>query len=195
MKTTILLLLSFLTITVNSQENMRTTIPYHTIPEAPSSYTPASVAARMIDGLGFRYYWVTDSLRPEDLAFKPSVDGRTTAETVDHIYSLSKTINNTIFSRPNVKQEEAALSFEEKREKTLQLLYDASIELRKNPDLADLNIVFGSGENTREYPFWNLINGPIADAIWHTGQIVSFRRTSGNPFTSSVSLFSGKVRE
>ena len=149
----------------------------------------------MIDGLGFRYYWVSDSLSPEDLAFRPSVDGRSIDETIDHIYDLSKTISNTVFKKPNVRSEKEALSFNEKRERTLILLYNASLELRKNPDLADLNIVFGEGEKARKYPFWNLINGPIADAIWHCGQVVSFRRTSGNPFNSKASMLSGKVRD
>lgn len=40
-----------------------------------------------------------------------------------------------------------------------------------------------------------MLNGPIADALWHVGQVVSFRRSSGNPFNSKVSVFSGKVRE
>lgn len=195
MKTTLIALFTLFSFTSNSQENMKDPLPYYEIPEAPDSYTPASVTARMIDGLGFRYYWVTDSLQAEDLLFKPSEDGRTTAETIDHIYGLSKTINNTVFGKANLKSEKEDLSFEEKRERTLVLLNEASLELRKNPDLAKLNIVFGEGEKAREYPFWNLINGPIADAIWHCGQVVSFRRTSGNPFNSKASMFSGKVRD
>jgi hypothetical protein len=30
-------------------------------------------------------------------------------------------------------------------------------------------------------PFWHLINGPLADALTHVGQINSFRRLAGNP--------------
>ena len=52
-------------------------------------------------------------------------------------------------------------------------------------------IIFGD----KAYPFWNAINGPIADALWHCGQIVSFRRSSGNPFPKGVSVFTGKVRK
>ncbi len=48
---------------------------------------------------------------------------------------------------------------------------------------------------TVEYPFWNNINGPIADAIWHVGQVVSFRRSSGNPFPKGVSVLTGKKRD
>ena len=37
--------------------------------------------------------------------------------------------------------------------------------------------------------------GPIADALWHVGQVVTFRRSSGNPFNSKASVFTGKVRQ
>jgi hypothetical protein len=30
-------------------------------------------------------------------------------------------------------------------------------------------------------PFWYIINGPLADALTHVGQINSFRRMAGNP--------------
>jgi hypothetical protein len=29
-------------------------------------------------------------------------------------------------------------------------------------------------------PFWHIINGPLSDALTHTGQINSFRRLNGN---------------
>ncbi|MCK5671198.1 hypothetical protein KAI10_07435, partial [Candidatus Bathyarchaeota archaeon] len=33
----------------------------------------------------------------------------------------------------------------------------------------------------REFPVWNLINGPLSDALTHVGQIASWRRMNGNP--------------
>jgi len=71
----------------------------------------------------------------------------------------------------------------------------ASEILLKSTDLLEYKIVFKSEKGSTEYPFWNNINGPIADAIWHTGQVVLLRRASGNPFNSKVSVFNGKVRE
>ncbi len=191
----IALFLIFLPFNLFAQDTMKTTLPYYEIADAPETYTAAGVAARMIDGLGFRYYWVSEGLREEDLIFKPSEDGRTTGETVDHIYRLSRTIYNTINSIPNIKVEEVEMSFEETRKQTLEMLYQSSLILRENPDLDSLNIIFQNGDNSTEYPFWNLINGPIADALWHCGQVVSFRRSSGNPYNSKASVFSGKVRE
>ena len=63
-------------------------------------------------------------------------------------------------------------------------------------DMASFNMVFQYPDgSTQPYPFWNEINGPISDALWHTGQIVSFRRSSGNPFPSNISVLQGTVRE
>ena len=50
-------------------------------------------------------------------------------------------------------------------------------------------------EEKVEFPFWNQLNGPIEDAVWHSGQIVAFRRASGNPISKKISVFTGKVRE
>ena len=167
-------------------------LPYAKIPEAPESYTATNVAARMIDGLGFRYYWATEGLRPEDLAYKPSSEARTSEATIDHILGLTEVILNSVKKLSNdgsTTRED--LTFAEKRAITLNNLQQAS-EILKNSSPNDLN---ASPTRTTEDPFWNQINGPISDALWHTGQVVSFRRASGNPFNSKVSVLSGNVRE
>src|SRR4030095_3596210 len=43
---------------------------YYTIPDTPKSFTANNVAARMVDGLGFRYFWATEGLTDKDLAYK-----------------------------------------------------------------------------------------------------------------------------
>lgn len=175
----------------NSQNSQ---LPYYEIPEYPSEYNEGTVVARMIDGLGFRYYWATEGLRDKDLAFKPSDKGRTTAETIDHIYGLTKTIINSALKKTNIATEEAKMTFAEKRAKTLNLLKQAADIFRETKDLSQFSMVFQSGENVTKHPFWNQINGPIADALWHVGQVVTHRRTSGNPFNSKVSVLTGKLR-
>ncbi|MEO9476718.1 MAG: hypothetical protein ABJG41_14345 [Cyclobacteriaceae bacterium] len=69
---------------------------YESIATYPESYTPETVAARMIDGLAFRYYWATEGLRPEDLDYRPSPEARTSLETIDHILSLSAIVFTTL---------------------------------------------------------------------------------------------------
>ena len=165
-----------------SEENM----PYYEIPNYSKAYTANSVSARMIDGLGFRYYWATEGLRVEDLNYKPSASGRATSETIAHIYGLSKFIRNSVLSEDK-DTNKLELSFAEKRKQTLMNFKAVSDVLRNMETPFQL-------ENT-EVPFWNIINGPISDAIWHCGQVVLLRRASGNPFNSKVNLFSGKVAE
>ncbi len=180
---------------VNSTNAQSNDLPYYQIPDYPSEYNEGTVVARLIDGLGFRYYWATEGLRDEDLAFKPSEGGRTTGETIDHIYGLTKTIINSALKKPNTFAEEPEMTFAEKRAKTLNLLKQAADIFREVDDLSEFTMVFVRGENTTEYPFWNQINGPIADAVWHVGQVITHRRTSGNPFNSNVSVLQGKVRD
>ena len=197
MKTKILLLilLIFSLNMINAQDKIEEKLPYYQIPDYPDEYNQGTVAARIVDGLGFRYYWVTEGLRDEDLKFKPSEDARTTQETIDHLYGLSRVIVNSTLKKPNVSIEESEMTFAEKRKKTLENFKTAADILRVSTDLSDFKIVFKRDNNSSEYPFWNQLNGPIADAIWHCGQVVSFRRSSGNPFNSKASVFQGKLRD
>ena len=172
-------------------------LPYRTIPDYPGSYTPENVAARMIDGLGFRYYWATEGLRQEDLDFRPSEEARSSFETLIHIYGLSRVIRNAVEQKPNASGNDITPEdYEGLRKATLENLRAASELLKSGKvKLEECKLSFQRGDRTREYPFWNNINGPIADAIWHCGQVVSFRRSSGNPFNSKVSVLAGTVRE
>lgn len=173
-------------------------LPYREIPAYPDSFTAETVVARMIDGVGFRFYWATEGLRPEDLAFRPTPEARSSEETIDHIMGLASIIVNAVKNQPNMRsgEETSPLTFTEKRRITLDYLKTAS-DLLRQPDtrLADSEIVFQNGEKRSEFPFWNMLNGPIADALWHIGQVVTFRRSSGNPFNSKASVFTGKVRD
>jgi hypothetical protein len=180
------------------QEMNTTELPYYEIPAYPAEFTAETTAARMIDGLGFRYYWATEGLTEEDLNYRPSDMARSSGETIDHILGLTNMIVNATKKvsngGPKDKQE---LTFADKRKRTLESLKEASDILKSagSEGLEDYNIIFQKGDSTTEMPFWNLINGPIADALWHVGQIVSFRRASGNPFNSKASVFTGKVKE
>lgn len=188
---------AFIHITCAQEEKTTEKLPYYQIPDAPEKFTAETVAARLVDGLGYRYYWATEGLRPEDLAFKPSEKGRTVDETLDHILGLTRTVANATSSTPNVRRDREELTFEEKRKRTLENIKRASDNLRNAEEgaMENMKIIFQRGDTSNEYPFWNNLNGPIADAIWHVGQVVSHRRTSGNPLNPKVSVFRGKTRE
>ncbi len=182
----------FVTLTTRGQNKL----PYYEIPDPPRSYTATTVVARMIDGLGFRYYWATEGLRSEDLAFQPSKDARTSLETIKHIYGLSRIIVNSTMKTPTeFGLDEPALSFEDLRRKTLENFLAASQRLKssRDKDLNEFKMIFKRDSLSTTFPFWNEINGPIADALWHVGQVITFRRSSGNPYNSNASVLTGKV--
>ncbi|KAB1159674.1 MULTISPECIES: hypothetical protein [Tenacibaculum] len=187
--TTLLFLL--ITKTMNSQE-----LPYYEIPQAPKEYTEGTVASRMIDGLGFRYYWATEGLKEKDLQYKPSKEARNMFDTLDHILVLSIMTLSAVEETEMKFPKEGSLTFAEMRKLTLENFKKSSDILRTSNDLSKyvMKINRGNGK-VQEYPFWNQLNGPIADAIWHVGQVVSFRRTAGNPLPKGPSFLTGTVRK
>ena len=173
-------------------------LPYHQIPDYPEDYGPGNVVSRMIDGLGFRYYWATEGLTQKDLDYKPSEDGRTCMETLEHIHNMSKMILNAADATPNVRVENPPkYSFEELRQMTLENLKAASAKMlgKQAEDLDKSKVVFQNGDQQSSFPYWNMINGMLSDCIYHTGQIVLLRRASGNPSNPNVSVFLGKLRD
>ena len=108
---------------------------------------------------------------------------------------LSNVIVNSTLNKTNSKSDNSKLTFEQKRKLTLENLKTAADILRTSNDLTKFKIIFDRNGEIVEYPFWNQINGPIGDALWHCGQVVSFRRSSGNPYNSKANVFTGKVRE
>ena len=185
------LLLIFTQLTY-SQSEME--LPYYEIPEYPETYSSANIMSRMIDGLGFRFYWATEGLVKSDLDYKISKDSRSTIETITHIHSLSVMILNAVLIKPNDYEIAAELDYETLRKNTLLNIKRSSEIISKTNNLSKLKIIFNRNNGKSEYPLWNLINGPIEDAIWHSGQVVAFRRASGNPINSKISVFTGKVK-
>ena len=181
-------LMFILSVNCFSQEKKRD-LPYYEVPDYPKEFTAGTLAARMVDALGFRFYWASDSLTEKDLVYKANTDGRSSMETMAHIYDLSKIIVNSTLKQANSRDKEE-LSYDDLRHKTLNNLKTASNILKESADISQYKIIFGE----QEIPFWNQVNGPIADAIWHCGQLVVYRRTTGNPMNPKVNHFTGKVR-
>ena len=193
----LLLCLSFSSL-ICSQESMDTKLPYHQIPDYPEDFSSGNILSRMIDGLGYRYYWASKDLREEDLSYKPSEDGKTTLETMEHIHGLSGTILNGTLNKANIRPSpENEMSYAEMRAATLENLKQASEACMNltSKQVQELKVTFQRGENSSSFDFWHMINGPIADAIYHSGQIVAFRRASGNPVDSGMNVFMGKTKE
>jgi len=189
-------LLILIALTVQSQDQMNDTLPYAEIPEAPQEYTAGTVVSRMIDGLGFRFYWASEGLTENELDYTPGNDGRTIRQTLTHIYGLSEVIANSAKKQATDRTVKAAeMTFEEQRKATLENFKIASELFVKTDDLGRHPVIFKRENGESEFPFWNNINGPIEDAIWHAGQIVVLRRSAGNSINPKVNVFLGKLND
>lgn len=191
------LLLPILILSLHMQAQQKE-LPYYEIPEYPEDYGPGNVAARMIDGLGFRYYWATEGLEQKDLDYKASEEGRTVFQTLQHIYGMSEMIMNAPESKPNVRPMDlSAFTYEDLRAGTLKNLHAASQAMagKNATDFENFEVIFQRGEKQIPFPYWNMINGMLSDCIYHSGQITMMRRASGNPINPKVSVFNGKLRE
>ena len=173
--------------------------PFHIIPDSPDTISCVNIITRMLQGLGFRYYWATKGLRNKDLDYRPTDSAKNCLETLKHIYMLVEIINAATQNKISVRPapiENIPNEFEILREITLNRIKESCVlfESMTLDELGLLKIKFNRGGVFSEFPFWNLINGPISDAIYHVGQIVSFRRTSGNPIEKGVNVFLGEKR-
>lgn len=178
---------------LNTLSWSQTELPYKEIPSFPSNYTEGTVISRMIDGLGYRYYWATKDLRVKDLDFRPDTHARSIYETMEHIYGLSIMVLNASKNQVNQRADTSQMKVNDLRLATLENLKLASEKISSLNNLEDFNILFQNSSKRKTLPFWHVLNGPLADAIYHTGQIVSFRRTSGNPMNSKVNVLMGKT--
>ena len=167
-------------------------LPFYELPIEKEEYTASSTVGRMIDGLGFRYYWSTDGLRAEDLAYQPKGEGKNTQQTITHIYDLTNMMLRLTKTDFKQVKDKSDMSFKVMRKQTLHNIKALSKRIKSSKDLSEFS---SEKEGKISIPFFNIINGPIADAIWHTGQVASFRRSSGNPINSKINHFSATVKE
>ena len=178
---------------IQAQNTISEDLPYRSLPEYPKKYNACTVAARTIDGLGFHYYWATDSLRKKDLDYRPSDGVRTSLQTIQRIYQLSVMLLNSVKGLSYETPDTSNMDFQELRKKTLINFKETSdiLKASKPKQIEKYQVVFKSSS----FPFWNQLNGTIVNAIWYTGQIASFRSTSGNPKNPNVNLFTGEIRK
>ncbi len=154
---------------------------YYRIPAYPDHFSGTSVLARMLDGLGFRFYWATEGLRAEDYAFRPAKDTMSIGELVVHVWSLVNWVSSSALKKSYAEPKDAQAA----RGEALKVIHDLreTMLAMSDEELGKLRI--------RNKPFWNIVNGPFSDALTHTGQINSFRRLAGNP-VAEANVFLGE---
>jgi len=157
------------------------------IPAPPDEVRGATVLARLVDGLAFRYRWATEGLSESELAFRPAEGAMSTSELLDHVHKLARwvegTVRRTIDSEPERmdEREPIAEDVEGVRASTLARFARLRAQLVElsDSDLARIEITGTRSKGAQ--PFWSMINGPLADALTHVGQINTYRRIAGNP--------------
>ena len=161
-------------------------LPFEDISKTPNDLTDTNTLLRMVEGLAFRYRWATENLSEENIKFKPHPTSMSIEEINAHIFDLVDSTNRVFGGE---KQNKDSLnSFHKLRIKSLNILADLSERLKEMSD-EDLSEI---GKNTsRKLPFWYWINGPLADALTHVGQITSWRRIAGNPQLKGINVFIG----
>ena len=165
----------------NNQE-----LPFEDISQTPLEISAANALLRMVEGLAFRYRWATENLSDENIKFRPHTSSMSIEEVNSHIFDLVDSIFRVFGGEKQNK--ETLNSFQDIRESNLFLLKKLVNLLRK---MNDSELAEMEKNTSRKLPFWYWINGPLADALTHIGQITSWRRISGNPQLKGVNVFIG----
>lgn len=164
----------------------------------PASYSGATAMLRLLDGIGFRYYWGTEGLTKSDMSLQHCDDGRTIYQTLDHVRYMATFTANVLAGKPtSFPEQPSGLSFAEIRSETLDKLGQIRTHWAATTD-QDLGVKKVTGTvngDAFEAPIWHLFNGPLLDLGHHIGQIWMIRRLNGNPIDSNVEPFFGRRME
>jgi hypothetical protein len=163
-----------------------TELPYERLPDPPDALTGRAVMVRLVDGLGFRYRWATDGLAGIDPAFRPGEGSMSLTELLAHVLELAEWVLKHL-SAPSSRQE--TRDIDTLRRDTLQCLTEIREQVLSMSDEAMLAVTVEARSGTGSC--WNLINGPLADALTHVGQINAWRRLAGCP-APGANVFLGR---
>ena len=163
---------------------------YDSLPEAPSEISAANILMRMVDGLGFRYAYATNGLTQDFFDYSCCESSMSGGQLMKHIYQLSFWIGTTL--KIELKYDKTIETVDGYRNATLAIIEKISDRISgiTNKELQETQLYLKRTDT--HYSFWFLINGPIADALTHVGQILTWRRMAGNPI-ERISPLSGKL--
>lgn len=157
------------------------------LPDAPSEFNGVGVLTRLVDAIQVRYSIATSGLREEDKNFQATPESMSMLELQKHIARLIMWSASSVGVKlPNPTIPE---SFDEREAYINELCQTLRNHLLSMDDdtLSKATIYLKRADT--HYSIWYLINGPLSDAIHHIGQMVTWRRISGNlvprmsPFT------------
>ena len=163
---------------------------YKDIPDPSDNITAANVIIRMIDALSFRYRWSLEGLDNDILDFRASSDSMSFKELLAHIHYLINRMYVCFVKETELP--ETAGDIDEIKKQTLSLLIAIRDNLSNMEDAGLSDCKLKKKDTGEEIPFWYFLNGPLADALTHVGQINLLRRLAKKP-ALKVNLFRGKA--
>ena len=128
------------------------------------AYPPSSangVLLRLIDSLGYRFYWATEGLTADDEPFSPGHGAMPIGKLIEHVWEMFNWIHLNVLGAewPEGRPSEA-----------LDILH----AVRDHVSGIDEQALFALTIN--DHPFWHMISGPLSDALTHVSQINAFWR-------------------
>jgi hypothetical protein len=168
----------------------KTSFDFRSLPPGPENVTGSAVLVRMVEGIGFRFTWATEDLRESDLSFRPTPETMCIAEQAGHVLGLVSWVALAAGAIPAGPQKtESPPPFPEVRQQILEVL---SLLRARLADMSDGEIgTIRIGSHAGPVPWPHIVNGPLADALTHIGQIAVLRRASGNP-VPKANVFLGR---
>ena len=168
----------------------KTSSDFRSLPPGPERVTGSAVLVRLVEGIGFRFTWATEGLRESDLSFRPTPETMCIADQAGHVLELASWAAAAAGAIPgNPLKPESPPPFPEVRQRILEVL---SLLRARLADMSDEEIgTIHIGSRAGPVPWPHIVNGPLADALTHIGQIAVLRRASGNP-VPKANVFLGR---
>ena len=162
---------------------------YKQLPSPPEQLSAGTILKRLLDGSGFRYSIAVDTLDKTLHDFRPVDSSMSIYEVNQHIFHLFRLTAKSLSLNPPIVHGD---SFEIYRDNVFILITAISECLGEisDDDLARVNVHLKRLD--KDFSFWYLINGFLADALTHIGQIISWRRIAGSP-VKRISPFTGDL--
>ncbi len=165
-------------------------LPYTTLPPAPETVTATAVLSRLVDGLSFRYRWATEGLDDADLTYRPCAEGQSLGEVLAHVHVLGSWVAASLGAAGQPKgptygevmeQQPAPSALQPLRRSTLDAFARVRETLAALGDEGLPTVTLTGSLKAEPEAFWSMINGPLADALTHVGQVAVWRRAVGKP--------------
>jgi len=162
---------------------------YDSLPDTPEVLSASGLLQRLLDALGFRYRVATESLRRDDVLYRPVPSSMNIEEVNQHIFNLMRITGRSLGVK-NISSFSKG-SFQDSRAAILKMIHLTAehVSNLSDEELSAKTVYLKRMD--KSFSFWYLINGYITDALTHVGQINSWRRMSGNP-VARISPFTGQ---